>query len=95
MGVKFDRVEEGFKFGNFYHEEANYDNSRQVIEPYAVWTGSFNMSENATKSLENAVYIQDKAIARAYYNEWAQIEALSEPLDWETAWSEPEWRVGS
>jgi phosphatidylserine/phosphatidylglycerophosphate/cardiolipin synthase-like enzyme len=63
--------------------------------PYAVWTGSFNFSENGSKSLENAVFIRDKAIADAYYDEWSHIVALSEPLDWETPWSQPEWRLGT
>jgi hypothetical protein len=65
------------------------------VEPYAVWTGSFNLTQNATNSLENALYITTPAIVQAYYHEWAQIEALSEPLDWEHVWVTPEWRLGS
>ena len=64
-------------------------------EPYAVWTGSFNFSENAARSFENVVVIEDKTIAGAYYEEWAQIMALSEPLDWHSEWCEPEWRIGT
>jgi hypothetical protein len=65
-----------------------------VLNPYAVWTGSFNFTVNATNSLENAVYIEDERIAEAYFGEWAQLAAISEPLDWEHEWIAPEWTVG-
>ena len=42
-------------------------------EPYGVWTGSFNLTKNATMSLENAVFIESTNIAKAYYQEWEQI----------------------
>lgn len=41
--------------------------------PYAVWTGSFNFSGNASRSLENAVYIDDAAIAQAYHQAWSSV----------------------
>lgn len=63
--------------------------------PYAVWTGSFNLTSNATMSFENAVIIHSPALASAYLNEWSQILALSEPLDWKSEWVEPTWRVGT
>ena len=65
------------------------------ISPYAVWTGSFNMTQNATRSLENALYITEPALVNAYYQEWNEIMALSESLDWEASWIAPEWRIGS
>lgn len=65
------------------------------IEPYAVWTGSFNFTETANRSFENAVFIQDQDVAAAFLNEYSQIVALSEPLDWESNWVQPEWRIGS
>lgn len=68
---------------------------QETIEPYAVWTGSFNFTKNATKSLENALYITDLAIVNAFFNEYSQIAAMSEPLDWTSDWSEPEWRIGT
>lgn len=68
---------------------------QDVPEPYAVWTGSFNLTLNATQSLENALYITEPAIVQAYFEEFGQIMALSEPLDWSAEWSEPEWRIGS
>lgn len=65
------------------------------LEPYAVWTGSFNFTENAGRSLENAVVLENQEIVNAYVDEWARITALSEPLDWESDWAAPEWRIGS
>lgn len=67
----------------------------QSIFPYAVWTGSFNLTENATNSLENALFISDPVIATTYLNEYSQIAAISEPLDWTSDWIEPEWRIGT
>ena len=63
--------------------------------PRAVWTGSFNMTQNATRSLENAVVIYDETIARAYYNEWRTVLGLSEPLDWRLPYIAPEYRIGT
>jgi hypothetical protein len=61
----------------------------------SVWTGSFNFTHNAVNSLENAVIIRSSKISRAFYNEFQQIAALSEPLDWETNWAAPQWRIGT
>jgi phosphatidylserine/phosphatidylglycerophosphate/cardiolipin synthase-like enzyme len=66
-----------------------------VFEPAAVWTGSFNFTNNGGDSIENAVIIHDPVIATAYLNEWAQVFALSEPLDWESEYIAPEWRIGT
>ena len=63
--------------------------------PLAVWTGSFNPTLNGTKSRENAVVIESEAIAQAYFREWYQMFALSEPLDWESEWCAPEYRIGT
>ena len=68
---------------------------RSEPEPYAVWTGSFNVTRNAQNSLENAVLISDPTIVRLYYAQWQRVESLSEPLDWETEWASPEWRIGT
>ncbi|NCB47419.1 hypothetical protein EOM81_10435 [bacterium] len=68
---------------------------RNKIEPQSVWTGSFNFTNNAGSSFENAVLIKNKKIAMAYLKEFGQIAALSEPLDWESKWMAPEWRIGS
>jgi len=66
-----------------------------AINPYAVWSGSFNLTKNANLSLENAIVIRNRAIVEAYYNEWQQVLALSEPLDWTAEWCAPEWRIGT
>jgi phosphatidylserine/phosphatidylglycerophosphate/cardiolipin synthase-like enzyme len=66
-----------------------------LFYPEAVWTGSFNLTETASNSFENAVIIRDERIAAAYALEYAQIAVLSEPLDWDTDWMAPEWRIGT
>lgn len=74
------------------------DNNEQELPeviPYGVWTGSYNLSKNAQRSLENAIFIRDNDIVNAYYKEFGQIAAMSEPLDWESEWIAPEWRIGS
>jgi len=63
--------------------------------PYAVITGSFNMTNNATDSLENIVIIHDPDIARAYSKEHGTIYGISEPLDWEKPYVVPEYRIGT
>jgi hypothetical protein len=65
------------------------------ITPRSVWTGSFNPTANGTRSRENAVVIQSDGIAAAYAREWFQVYAISEPLDWESEWCQPQYRIGS
>ncbi|MCC5633987.1 phospholipase D-like domain-containing protein [Nostoc sphaeroides CHAB 2801] len=62
--------------------------------PYAVWTGSFNFTYNATNSLENALYITDENIVKAYYLEWVYTFVQSKSLDWKSKY-QPELRIGS
>ena len=38
-----------------------------------VWTGSYNFTANATKSLENGLFIQSKDVVEAYFQEWRQV----------------------
>ncbi len=63
------------------------------IKPYAVWTGSFNFTKNAVMSFENAVVLHDSEIVKAFYKEYTQIAAISEPLDWTATWMEPQWKM--
>ena len=70
-------------------------NGCRVVVPESVWTGSFNFTYNAGNSFENEILINNKEIAMAYFKEYAQIAALSEPLEWESEWMAPEWRIGS
>lgn len=65
------------------------------ILPYAAWTGSFNFTANSANSLENAVYVRSRKVALAFYREWGQVLALSQPLDWTCPWVEPQWRIGT
>lgn len=65
------------------------------VTPRAVWTGSFNFTENATRSLENAVIMHDPEIVSAYLDEYSHVLALSEPVDWEVDWVTPEYRIGT
>jgi len=61
--------------------------------PYAVWTGSFNFTQNAVMSLENAVVIRSPEIVYAYFREYAHVFGLSEPIDWTQDWVSPEYDV--
>lgn len=84
------------KFLIFAKVEDNQDEyGVEKIIPYGVWTGSFNLTKNATMSLENALYITDRAIVEAYFREYGQIAAMSEELNWYSEWAAPEWRIGT
>ena len=50
------------------------------IEPYAVWTGSFNLTFNAVNSLENAVLLTDPDIAKASIRSGREKVSLSQSL---------------
>lgn len=68
---------------------------QEVLIPQAVWTGSFNFTKNAGFSFENAIITTRPKIAEAYFREWGQVAALSEPLNWRQSWAAPEWRIGT
>jgi len=78
------RIEAGQKF-----------NGESALKAYAAWTGSFNFTKNAGMSFENAVVLRNPEIAAQFANEWSQIGAFSEPLNWNSDWCAPEWRIGS
>jgi len=78
------------KIGDFLDASEHHE-----LIPTAIWTGSFNFSKTAGNSFENAIIIENETIANAYANEFAQIFALSEPLDWSSKWVEPELRIGT
>ena len=63
--------------------------------PYAVWTGSYNMTQMGSDSWENSLILENPEIARAYLNEWTQLFAMSEPLDWTSPYVNPQWRIGT
>ena len=53
--------------------------------PYGIWTGSYNLTNNANKSLDNGLFITDKKIINGYIEEFEQILFLSEKLNWESS----------
>ena len=65
------------------------------LHPWAVWTGSFNATENGTRSFENAVLIHNEDVAAMYFAEWSALLGVSEPLDWASEWVQPEYRIGT
>ena len=81
-------------FGRIVERDERYCQSGR-FHAEAVWTGSFNFTDTAGLSFENAVIIRDERIAAAYALEYAQIAVLSEPLDWTEPWMAPEWRIGT
>jgi phosphatidylserine/phosphatidylglycerophosphate/cardiolipin synthase-like enzyme len=60
------------------------------LKPYAVWTGSFNMTDNATKSNENGIFIKNQKIAKSYFMEWFDMLMISEGLDWSSEYAAPD-----
>lgn len=56
-----------------------------------VWTGSLNLTTTAENNFENSLIIHNREIAGQYIKEWSQIYAISEPLNWESEWSAPEF----
>lgn len=76
-------------------KETPETNEEENFQPYAVWTGSFNFTRNAVLSFENALVLRQPEIVHAYFCEYAQVAALSEPLNWDNEWSYPEWRIGT
>lgn len=107
MGIRHERGKNGprmhHKFLVFcrlgaeekWNDERDQMDRYEGFAPYAVWTGSFNATENATVSRENAVYIRSANIAKLYCAEWTRTLSLSEPLDWTSDYVAPEWRFGS
>lgn len=75
-------------------------NSDGVYEPYTVWTGSFNPSKNATKSLENVVCLRNREpkqkdrVETPFLNTWIHTLSLSEPLNFSSDELSPEWQIG-
>lgn len=62
----------------------------RMFVPEAVWTGSFNLSLNSSKSAENTLFVESREVARQFHREWAHIYALSESLDWTSPVPQPD-----
>jgi hypothetical protein len=93
----FPRMHHKFAlFGDIVEHKADHKSSEFV--PHTLWTGSYNWTVNAGHSLENALIVDAKThpvIIDAFYNEFIHIFSLSEPLDFESNWVAPEWRIGT
>jgi hypothetical protein len=72
---------------------------RYEYHPVKVWTGSFNMTKNATQSFENAIVLEDNSgrnpAIDSFLSEHHQVFGISESLNWQSIWSEPEFRIGT
>lgn len=64
------------------------------LVPYAVWTGSFNITANGDKSRENAIFVESRELADFYLREWQFMLAASEPLNWTSEYVAPEHEMG-
>jgi hypothetical protein len=80
------------KYGEKIVDEYSGDYQRPIV-PYAVWTGSFNFTNNSIRSLENAIYTENKDVVRGYFDEYIHVLSISEPLNWSSEWCAPEWGV--
>jgi phosphatidylserine/phosphatidylglycerophosphate/cardiolipin synthase-like enzyme len=64
----------------------------------SVWTGSFNVTQNATRSRENAVLIEGGEIPLDYYQEFQRVWLASEEIEphhWRGKWTPGEFRFGT
>lgn len=50
------------------------------LEPYAVWTGSYNLTDNARVSIEDAMLVHSEPIAAFAYREFTCVLAHAAPL---------------
>ncbi len=80
-------------------ESLGMEEHRVNYIPVCVWTGSFNFTKNATLSFENAVVLHDYSgknkFLESFLFEHHRIFTLSESLNWEHVWCEPEYRIGT
>lgn len=56
----------------------------------AAWIGSFNWTKNAGKSFESVVITEDRQIVNSLLWEHSQLLLMSEPLDWNSPYVDPE-----
>lgn len=59
------------KFALFGKRSATED--FPIVDFDLLWTGSYNFTANATKSLENGVFIKSQDVVEAYFAEWRQV----------------------
>ena len=58
-----------------HHKFILFGNTKEdnAVEFDMAWTGSYNFTANATKSLENGMFIKSDEILNAYWIEWRQV----------------------
>lgn len=56
----------------------------QNKQPMAVFTGSYNFTQNAKHSLESSMLIQCKSVAQEFWGEFMCLQNYSESLDWKS-----------
>lgn len=83
------------KFLVFCHAPEDQEAWPVLYKPYAVWTGSLNLTANGEASLENALYIESTEVASAYHSEWEQLLEVSEDLDWSSQYAAPALQVNT
>lgn len=76
LGITPDRKSQVTPF--MHHKFLVFMDSQ--LKPYAVWTGSFNLTNNASRSLENATLLCGEGVAKEYYDEWAKLIKFAKPL---------------
>ena len=81
--------------GSWESEKIDKTRRSTKFHPERVWTGSYNMTHSATRSLENVVVLDSSVLADEYCREFLMLMAASEPLDWESAWAWPQYRIGT
>lgn len=76
--VRVDEFVSGNAPSDLYCKDEQESFDYYCLKPMKVWTGSYNFSKMANRSLENAIIINDENIADSYLREWSQIYPLSE-----------------
>ena len=79
---------------NMHHKFLVFCKYDTDIEPISLWNGSYNFSLNSRNSIENVMIFESPEMAREYYIEWQYTYALSEPLDWNYKYMQPEYSIG-
>ena len=92
VGVNMESCSDDYSLCSLDH---TFDIDYPMPKPHvkSVWTGSFNATDTALSSLEDAVIIDEPEVARAYYHEWEYLLAMSESLDWIDSRPNPDRRV--
>lgn len=61
-----------------------------------VWMGSYNFSMSATQSFESVIILRNAELANtAFLKEFRLLLSLSEPLNWQSEWVCPQFRIGT